>query len=145
MFALLAVGGILGSAASPFLLRRISPRLLVLGSVWRWGIIVALLILSRPPYPAKHPTGCSGASRPSTRNSPSASAPFLLTGYLPEWIGGRATTAAIGGWALLAAAASTLSAALRHHPPQPGHAKRPNRCVLTDTSRIAFNVALPPI
>jgi hypothetical protein len=35
---------------------------------------------------------------------------------LARWIGGRTTIAAIGGWALLAAALSTLSPALRHPP-----------------------------
>jgi len=74
MFALLAVGGILGLAASPFLLRRISPGLPVVGSVWWWGINVALLILSRPPYPANTRPAAGRVQAVDARSSPSASA-----------------------------------------------------------------------
>jgi MFS family permease len=150
MFALLAVGGILGSAASPYLLRRIPPGLLVLGSVWWWGVVVALLVLTTNPFLLGAGAGAAIFLAPAwngtvvglrIRLTPDrlqgrvqavdallsyGVRPFglLLTGYLLDWIGGRATIATIGLWALLAAAASTLSPALRHPPiHDPAHAQ----------------------
>jgi len=142
MFALLAVGGILGSVASPFLLRRVSPGQLVVGSVWWWGIVVTLLALTTNPFILGTGAGAALFTAPALngtvvglriRLTPHhlqgrvqsvdallsfALRPFgfLLTGYLLDWLGGRKTIAAIGAWALLAAAVSTLSPALRRPP-----------------------------
>ena len=142
MFALLAVGGILGSIASPFLLRRVSPGHMVLGSVWWWGIVVSLLTLTTNPFVLGAGAGAALFTAPALngtvvglriRLTPHrlqgrvqavdallsfALRPFgfLLTGYLLDWLGGRETIAVIGAWALLAAALTTLSPALRHPP-----------------------------
>ena len=142
MFALLALGGILGSAASPFLLRRLSPGQLVLGSVWWWGVVVGLLALTTNPFLLGIGAGTALFSAPAwngtvvgfrIRLTPDhlqgrvqavdallsfGLRPFglLLTGYLLDWLGGRTTIVVIAGWALLAAALSTLSPALRRPP-----------------------------
>jgi predicted MFS family arabinose efflux permease len=142
MFALMGVGGILGSAASGPLLRRLSARILVLGSVWWWAALVALLVTTANPFLLGAGAGAALFLAPAwngavaglrIRLTPNrlqgrvhavdallsfGARPFglLLTGYLLDRIGGHETIAVIAGWTLLIAIGSMLSPALRHPP-----------------------------
>jgi MFS family permease len=143
MLALVGLGGILGSAASGRLLHRLSASALVLGSVWCWGGLIALLITTTNPFLLGAILGAALSLAPSwngavvgmqIRMTPDrlqgrvaaveallsfGARPFgmLATGYLIEELGGPATLAVIAGWTLLIAAASTLSPALRMSDP----------------------------
>jgi predicted MFS family arabinose efflux permease len=142
MFALLGVGGILGSAASGLLMRRLSSTVLVIGSVWWWTVLIAALALTANPFLLGAGAGAAVFLTPAwngtvvgmrIRMTPDrlqgrvhsvesllsfGARPFglLMTGYLLDRAGGHATIAALAAWTLLIAVASTLSPALRRPP-----------------------------
>jgi hypothetical protein len=151
MFALLGLGGISGSAASGALLCRLSAPALVLGAVWYWGVLVALLATTSNAFLLGAIAGAALFLAPAwngavvglrIRMTPDqlqgrvdaveallsfGGRPFgmLATGYLLEAVGGRTTLAVIAAWTIAIAAASTLSPALRRAPaapPVPGQA-----------------------
>jgi MFS family permease len=139
MFALIGFGGILGSAASAALLRRVSATTLVLGSVWCWAALIALLVANTNPFLLGAILGTALFLAPAwngavvglrIRMTPDrlqgrvhaveallsfSGRPFgmLATGYLIDAIGGHGTLASIAAWTLAIALASTLSPALR--------------------------------
>lgn len=142
MFALLGVGGLAGSAMSGRLLRRLSPRALVLGSVWCWAALVAVLATTANPYLLGAIAGTAIFLGPAWNGvvvglriqlTPDrlqarvhavdallsfAARPFglLLTGYLLDAVGGRATFGWIATFTFAVAVVSTLSPALRRVP-----------------------------
>jgi hypothetical protein len=142
MFALLGVGGILGSAASAVLLRRLPVPLIVIGSVWYWAVVVGLLVLTTNPYvlgigagaalfmaPAWNgaavgrrllltPDRLQGRVHAAEALLSFGARPFglLATGYLLDAAGGRRTIALLAAWTLAVALLSTASPALRHTP-----------------------------
>jgi MFS family permease len=139
MFTLVGIGGILGSAASGWLLHSFSPSAIVLGSVWCWGALIALLVATTNPFLLGLILGTALSLAPAwngavvgmqIRMTPDrlqgrvaaveallsfGARPFgmLATGYLIEEAGGRATLVVIAAWTLLIAAASTFSPSLR--------------------------------
>jgi MFS family permease len=149
MFALLGLGGILGSAASGVLLRRLALPTLLLGSVWYWTALVAVLLTTTNAFLLGAVAGAALFLAPAwngavvglrigltpDRLQGRVSAveallsfglrPFglLATGYLLDAIGGRSTIAVIAGWTLVVAILSTASHALRRPPPAPLRAK----------------------
>jgi MFS family permease len=149
MFTLVGLGGIAGSAMSGWLLRRLSPSALVLGAVWCWGVLIALMVTTVNPFLFGLILGTALSLAPAwngavvgmrIRMTPDrlqgrvaaveallsfGARPFgmLTTGYLIETIGGRETLIMIAAWTLLTAAASTLSPSLRTND-APGTAAR---------------------
>ena len=142
MLALLGVGGLLGTAVSGLILRRVPPPVLVIGSVWYWGGLAALLVTTANPFLLGSIAGALWLIGPAwngavgglrLRLTPDrlqgrvhavesllsfAARPFglLATGYLLDGIGGRATLGLIAGWMLAIAFVSTLSPSLRRLP-----------------------------
>jgi MFS family permease len=142
MFALLGVGGLLGSAASRRILVRFSLPAIVLGTIWIWAALIATLLATTNPFALGAIVGAAlflaptwngavvGATMRLTPNAlrgrvAAADAllsfglrplAFLAVGFLDDAAGGRATLAVVAGWTLLIALASTLSPALRTEP-----------------------------
>jgi MFS family permease len=142
MLALLGVGGLVGTAVSGVILRRVPAPVLVVGSVWYWGGLAALLVTTTNPFLLGSIAGALWLIGPAwngavgglrLRLTPNrlqgrvhavenllsfAARPFglLATGYLLDGIGGRATLALIAGWTLAIAFVSTLSPSLRRLP-----------------------------
>jgi MFS family permease len=142
MFALLGLGGILGSAASGVLLRRLSVPTLLLGSVWYWTVVVALLLTTTNAFLLGALAGAALFLAPAWNGAvvglrigltpdrlqgrvtavqallSFGLRPFglLATGFLLDGIGGRGTIAVVAAWTLAIAILSTLSPALRRPP-----------------------------
>jgi hypothetical protein len=116
--------------------------MIVLGAVWCWGALIALLIPTANPLllglilgaalflaPAWNgavvglriqmtPDRLQGRVHAVEALLSFGARPFgmLATGYLVDGIGGRGTLALSAGWTFLVAVASTLSPALRRTP-----------------------------
>ena len=142
MLALVGIGGLFGTAVSGVILRHVPPPVLVLGSVWYWGGLVALLVTTANPFLLGSIAGALWLIGPAwngavgglrLRLTPNrlqgrvhavenllsfAARPFglLATGYLLDGIGGRATLGVIAAWTLAIAFVSTLSPSLRRLP-----------------------------
>ena len=142
MLALLGVGGLVGSALSGRLLARFSLPAIVLGSVWIWTGLIALLVAADDPFVLGAISGAAFLVGP-TWNGAVVGATMTLTpdhlrgrvtaadalvsfgarplgllavGYLDQAVDGHVAFAVIAGWTLLVAGVSTLSPALRHGP-----------------------------
>lgn len=142
MFALFGVGGILGSLASRRLLAKLSLPAIVLGAVWIWTVLIALLTLTSNPFVLGgiggaatflNPTwngavvGATMTLSPEALRGRVAAADALISfglrpvallgvGYLDTAAGGQATLAVIAAWTFLIAAGATLTPALRRAP-----------------------------
>jgi MFS family permease len=142
MLALMGVGGLFGSAASRSLLARSSLPAIVIGSIWIWTALIALLLTSTNAFVLGALIGAAlffaptwngavvGATMrltPDELRGRVAAADallsfglrplaFLSVGYLDETAGGRTTLVTVAGWTLLIALLSTLSPSLRHAP-----------------------------
>ena len=142
MLAGAGVGGVLGSLAAPWLQRRVSGRLVVIGANWVWALLVAPVAFVGNPYalgalfavmafvgPAWNVV--IGAYQLTLTPEPLlgrvASAELLVAygaiplgslaaGFLLEWIGGTGTALAIAGFMLALAIAATVSPAVRAAP-----------------------------
>jgi MFS family permease len=142
MFALLGVGGLIGSAMSRRLLARFSLPQIVLGSVWLWAGLIATLVPIREPLVLGAVAGAAFLVGPAW-NGAVVGATMILTpehlrgrvtaadalisfgtrplgllavGYLDQTVSGHAAFAAIAGWTVLIAVGSSFSAALRRDP-----------------------------
>jgi MFS family permease len=142
MFVLLGTGGILGSLASRRLLARFSLPAIVLGIMWIWTALIALLTATTDPFALGAIAGAAMFLAPTWNGAvvgktmsltPDAlrgrvsAADALLSfgarplallgvGWLDEAHGGRVTFLAVAGWTLVIAILSTLAPALRHEP-----------------------------
>ena len=145
MLALMGVGGLVGSAASRSLLARFTLPVSVIGSVWIWTVLIALLLTTSNAFVLGAIVGAAlffaptwngavvGATMrltPDALRGRVAAADALLSfglrplavlgvGYRDESTGGRVTLAVVAGWTLLIAILSTLSPSLRHDPHEP--------------------------
>jgi MFS family permease len=142
MFALLGVGGLIGSAASRRLLARFSLPQIVLGSVWVWAALIAALVPIGDPIVLGAVAGGAFLVGPAW-NGAVVGATMILTpehlrgrvtaadalisfgtrplgllavGYLDEAVSGRTAFAVIAGWTLLVAVASSFAPGLRRDP-----------------------------
>jgi MFS family permease len=142
MLALLGVGGLIGSAASRRLLARFSLPAIVLGSVWLWTALIALLVPIGSPIALGAVAGAAFLVGPAW-NGAVVGATMILTpdelrgrvsaadslisfgarplglvavGYLDQNVGGHAAFAVIAAWTFLVAVASSFSPALRRTP-----------------------------
>ena len=146
MLALFGLGGVAGSAASGPLLRTIKTPVLVIGSVWYWGGLVSLLVLTTNPFLLGAIAGAALFLAPAwngavvgfrIRVTPDrlqgrvhaveallsfGARPFamLATGFLLDGLGGRSTLGIIAAYTIGIALLSTASPALRQMPPQEG-------------------------
>jgi predicted MFS family arabinose efflux permease len=50
IFGIAATGGVLGSVAAPAFTRRLSMRMVVIGTNWAWALLVPLVLVVRQPY-----------------------------------------------------------------------------------------------
>jgi MFS family permease len=142
MFVLLGAGGILGSLASRRLLARLSLPAIVLGIMWIWAVLIALLTTTTDPFALGAiagaamflaPTWNGGVVGKTMSLTPDAlrgrvsaadallsfglrPVALLAAGWLDEAHGGRVTFLAVAAWTLLIAVLSTLSPSLRHEP-----------------------------
>jgi predicted MFS family arabinose efflux permease len=142
MFVLLGAGGILGSLASRRLLARLSLPAIVLGIMWIWAVLIALLTTTTDPFALGALAGAAMFLAPTWNggvvgktmsltpdelrgrvNAADALLSFglrpvalLAAGRLDETYGGRVTFFAVAGWTLLVALLSTLSPSLRREP-----------------------------
>jgi MFS family permease len=142
MFVLLGAGGILGSLASRRLLARLSLPAIVLGIMWIWTVLIALLTATTDPFALGAIAGAAMFLAPTWNGAVVGKAmsltpdelrgrvsaadalisfglrplALLSVGWLDEAHGGRVTFFAIAGWTLLIAILSTLSPSLRHEP-----------------------------
>jgi MFS family permease len=142
MLALLGVGGLIGSAASRRLLARLSLPAIVLGSVWLWTALIALLVPIESPIALGAVAGAAFLAGPAW-NGGVVGATMILTpdelrgrvsaadalisfgarplglvgvGYLDQSVGGHVAFAAIAAWTFMVAVASSFSPALRRTP-----------------------------
>jgi predicted MFS family arabinose efflux permease len=108
MFALMSVGGVAGSLAAPWLLRRLSARTLVLAFAWTCAITLLLLLPSRSPYLI----GLLGAA--AFFFSPAVTSIVFATiaSEAPDRLQGRAVSGAIQIASLTAPLAPVLGGAL---------------------------------
>ena len=146
MLALFGLGGVAGSAASGPLLRTIKTPVLVIGSVWYWGVLVSLLVLTTNPFLLGTIAGAALFLAPAwngavvgfrIRVTPDrlqgrvhaveallsfGARPFamLATGFLLDGLGGRSTLGIIAAYTIGIALLSTASPALRQMPPPEG-------------------------
>lgn len=142
MYALVGVGGLLGSAISRRLLAQFSLPVIVLGTVWIWAALIASLTLTSNVFALGSVTGAAmllsatwnGAVVGTTMKlTPDAirgrvaaadalvslglrPLAFLAVGYLDAASGGRTTLAVIALWTLAIAVLSSLAPALRKAP-----------------------------
>jgi predicted MFS family arabinose efflux permease len=142
MFALLGVGGILGSLASRRLLVRFSLPAIVLGTIWIWAALIALMLTTTNAFALGAIAGAAMFFAPTwngavvgktmaltpdpLRGRVSAAdallsfglrpLAFLGAGWLDEAHGGRVTLAVGAAYTLGIAVLSTLSPSLRVEP-----------------------------
>ena len=142
MLAIVGIGGVVGSAASGYLLRRLSGPVVVLGAVWCWAGLIASLLLTRNPFVLGAILGLALSLGPAwngvavgirIRLTPDdlqgrvhaveallsfGARPFsvLAVGFLLDDVGGHTTITIISAWTLIIALLSTLSPSLRRMP-----------------------------
>jgi len=142
MLAIVGIGGVVGSAASGYLLRRLSGPAVVLGAVWCWAGLIASLLLTRNPFVLGAILGLALSLGPAwngvavgirIRLTPDelqgrvhaveallsfGARPFsvLAVGFLLDDVGGHTTITVISAWTLIIAFLSTLSPSLRRMP-----------------------------
>jgi hypothetical protein len=142
IFAIIAIGGLLGALAAPRLWRQIPAPVVILGLPWVQAVLIPFLAISPHPlvlgvlaglirfgFPVWNavavgyqitvvPDEFQGRVRSvATLISFSAMALGpLLAGFLLEGIGGDATFLVLGGYALVVALVGMLSTSLRHFP-----------------------------
>ncbi|MBP2479069.1 MFS family permease [Crossiella equi] len=142
MFGLAAVGGVLGSLAAPWLERRLSMRVVVIGANWAWGLLVPLMLLVPNPYVlgavyalmcfvgpvwnvatsayqlAITPDHLQGRVLGAAGMIAFGAVPLgsLLGGFALEWIGARPTVWVLSAWMLVLAVLATVSPAIRAAP-----------------------------
>jgi MFS family permease len=159
MLALVGAGGVAGSAFSGPLLRRLAPPLIVLGAVWCWAALVALLVVSANPFFLGAIGGLALSLGPAwngavvglrIRITPdrlqgrvhaveallsfgARPLAMLAVGFLLDGTGGRSTLAIIAAWTAAVALVSTAAPSLRRTPAVVDGTEAANGVLLPET------------
>jgi predicted MFS family arabinose efflux permease len=142
MFVFFGIGAIVGSLAAPWVQRRLTPAVVVIGSLWLWAVTTLVLVfpseplvlgavagiasLMGPPFNvvlgsyryALVPDRLLGRVQSAALVVAWGAIPLgaLSAGFLIDAIGSRGSLVAIGGLMLAVALAATASRNIRHAP-----------------------------